>query len=279
MRYERCSPSNLPDLYEAFRSGFSDYIIRLDVPYEIFAERFFQPARNQLEHSFLAYDGEKPVGMILGGIRQYEGLLTMRCGGLCVHPDYRRLGVGYELWQRHREVALDKGCKQLFLEVIVGNDPAINFYKKLGYEKVYELRYFTHTSPAELVMAGSQDFRIEPVTPAQIAAVANPEIHINWQNTLEYIASYDVAYYGVVQEGSLLAYLCISKKGGIYQLWVRPDHRRQGLASALLAHAIDSLELSRLSASTPNNASLEGFLRKKGFIQDPLSQYEMYMLL
>lgn len=279
MRYERCSPSNLPDLYEAFRSGFSDYIIRLDVPYEIFAERFFQPARNQLEHSFLAYDGEKPVGMILGGIRQYEGLLTMRCGGLCVHPDYRRLGVGYELWQRHREVALDRGCKQLFLEVIVGNDPAINFYKKLGYEKVYELRYFTHTSPAELVTAGSQDFRIEPVTPAQIAAVANPEIHINWQNTLEYIASYDVAYYGLVQEGSLLAYLCISKKGGIYQLWVRPDHRRQGLASALLAHAIDSLELSKLSASTPNNASLEGFLRKKGFIQDPLSQYEMYMLL
>jgi GNAT superfamily N-acetyltransferase len=138
MRYERCSLSHLPDLYQAFRSGFADYIVSLDVPYEVFAGRWFQPAWNQLEHSFIAYDGASPIGMILGGIRQYEGLRTMRCGGLCVSPDYRRRGV---------------------------------------------------------------------------------------------------------------------------------------------AHALQLLTPSKVTASTPNNASLEGFLRRQGFVQDSLSQYEMYLPL
>ncbi|MGI6358656.1 MAG: GNAT family N-acetyltransferase [Bacillota bacterium] len=128
MRYERCSLSHLPDLYQAFRSGFADYIVSLDVPYEVFAGRWFQPAWNQLEHSFIAYDGASPIGMILGGIRQYEGLRTMRCGGLCVSPDYRRRGVAQALYQLHRQQAIDNRCQQIFLEVIATNQPAINFY-------------------------------------------------------------------------------------------------------------------------------------------------------
>lgn len=279
MRYEKCTPSHLPDMHKAFRVGFSDYMVKLDTPYEVFAELFFQPAWNQVEHSFLAYDGQEPVGMILGGIRDYEGLRTMRCGGLCVHPDYRRQRVGYELFQRHRQEALDNGCQQLFLEVIAGNEPAINFYEKLGYEKVYDLRYFSHHRAEEWTVNRNIKIKIEPVTPEQIRAVANPETHINWQNTLEYIASYDVQYYGVVGERSLQAYLCIGKNGRIFQLWVSPDSRHQGIASALVAHAITALGLSKLAASCPNNASFEGFLRKKGFTKDSLYQHEMYLLL
>lgn len=279
MHYEKCSPSHLPDLYTAFRSGFADYIIKLDIAYEVFSERFFQPAWNQIEHSFIAYDGLEPVGMILCGIRDYEGLRTMRCGGLCVNPDYRRQQVGHELYQRHRQEAIDNRCQQLFLEVIAGNEPAINFYRKLGYEKVYNLRYYSHSQAAELAARPDMHIAIEIVTPEQVRAVANPEIHINWQNTLEYIERYDVQFCGVVGERTLLAYLCISKTGTIFQLWVSPDSRHQGIASALLAHAITHLGLSKLSASTPNNASLEGFLRKRGFTQDSLSQYEMYLPL
>ena len=46
---------------------------------------------NLLEHSFLALEEGKPVGVILGGIKDYESIKTMRCGTLAVHPNYRVL--------------------------------------------------------------------------------------------------------------------------------------------------------------------------------------------
>ncbi len=279
MRYERCSCNNLPDLYRAFRSGFADYTVKLDVPYQVFAERFFQPAWNQLEHSFIAYDGSLPVGMILGGIRHYEGIRTMRCGGLCVIPEYRRRQVGHALYQLHRREAVENRCKQLFLEVIAGNEPAIAFYKRLGYQKVYDLRYYVHNRPEELGAGEEWGIEIRPFSAGQVRAAANPETHINWQNTLEYIENDDVQFYGVAGEAAPLAYLCISRRGKLFQLWVNPDHRHQGIASALLSHAITRLGLNKVSASTPNNASLEGFLRKREFVEERISQHEMYLTL
>lgn len=279
MHYEKCTPAHMPDLYKAFSAGFSDYIIKLNVTYETFPAFFFRPAGNQIQHSFIAYDGSLPIGMMLGGIRDYEGIRTMRCGGLGVSPDYRRQQVAQALYELHRQEAIEHGCKQLFLEVIVGNDPAINFYEKLGFERIYDLRYFSHSQPEEIAAKANKEIKIESASPQQVRAAANPEIHVNWQNTFEYMAQDDVQYFGVAGERALLAYLCITKTGKIFQLWVRPDSRQQGVATALLAHAIMTLGLSKLSASTPNNASLEGFLRKRGFTQNSLSQYEMYLTL
>lgn len=279
MHYEKCTLSHMPDLYQAFSAGFSDYIIKLNVTYETFPAFFFRPAGNQIEHSFIAYDGSLPVGMMLGGIRDYEGLRTMRCGGLGVSPDYRRQKMAQALYQLHRQEAIEHGCKQLFLEVIVGNDPAINFYKKLGYEIMYDLRYYTHSQPEKLAAKPNHRIKVESVSTEQVRAAANPEIHVNWQNTFEYMVQEDVHYFGVAGERGLLAYLCITKAGKIFQLWVRPDSRQQGLASTLLAHAVTQLGPSKLTASTPNNASLEGFLLKRGFTKDSLAQYKMYLPL
>ena len=38
----------------------------------------------------------------------------------------------------------------MFLEVIVGNDRAISFYRKKGYEKVYNLFYYYHNKTYEI---------------------------------------------------------------------------------------------------------------------------------
>ncbi|PGZ06934.1 GNAT family N-acetyltransferase, partial [Bacillus cereus] len=142
IQYKRCSEVSIDLVYKAFKDGFSDYIIKMEVSKEDFIKRFFGAEGNSLEHSFLALDGEKSVGLILGGIKVYETINTMRCGTLAVHPEYRGIGVSQKLFELHKEEAIQNGCKQLFLEVIVGNDRAINFYNKLGYEKVYDLSYY-----------------------------------------------------------------------------------------------------------------------------------------
>ncbi|HDR3982008.1 TPA: GNAT family N-acetyltransferase, partial [Bacillus anthracis] len=82
IQYKRCSEINIDLVYEAFRDGFSDYIIKMEVSKGDFIKRFFGLEGNSLEHSFLALDGDKPVGVILGGIKDYENIKTMRCGTL-----------------------------------------------------------------------------------------------------------------------------------------------------------------------------------------------------
>ncbi|MGI6358657.1 MAG: hypothetical protein ACOX2K_08215 [Bacillota bacterium] len=55
------------------------------------------------------------------------------------------------------------------------------------------MRYYTHIQPKELAARIDAGIAIAPVAPEQVRAAVNPEIHINWQNTLEYIATADVS--------------------------------------------------------------------------------------
>ena len=42
IQYKRCSEVNIDLVYEAFRDGFSDYIIKMEVSKEDFIKRFLE---------------------------------------------------------------------------------------------------------------------------------------------------------------------------------------------------------------------------------------------
>ncbi len=42
IQYKRCSEINIDLVYEAFRDGFSDYIIKMEVSKEDFIKRFLE---------------------------------------------------------------------------------------------------------------------------------------------------------------------------------------------------------------------------------------------
>lgn len=277
--YKKCSEVDLHLVYEAFQAGFADYIIKTTIGWEQFYNAFFEREGNRLDYSFIAMDNERPVGIIFGGLKNYEGTLTLRCGALCVSPEYRGLGVSRELFELHRALAAKLGCKQLFLEVIVGNDRAISFYKKLGYHKIYDLQYFALSSACDIF--NNCNYEVIELGWEQISRLAaGIDTHINWQNGIDYAKGVDgVKNYGIYEEDTLVSALCIAKSGKIFFLYTSPAFRHQGKASALLSHAVGSLKLDSLHISFPNNAALESFVRKKGFSKNELSQYEMYMPL
>src|SRR5690625_7170947 len=66
----------------------------------------------------------------------------MRIETLEKHHEIRDKVISHKLFELHKEEAILNGCQQLFLEVIDRNDRAIQFYKKLGYEKQYDLSYY-----------------------------------------------------------------------------------------------------------------------------------------
>lgn len=280
--YDYCSNVEFEKVYNAFRIGFSDYIIKLEISKEDFMKRFFGPEGNQLENSFIALDDGNPIGLILGGIKDYEGIKTIRCGTLCIHPDYRGKEISKNLFELHRRAAIDNKCKQMFLEVIVGNDRAIKFYNKLGYEKVYDIKYYSIKDIDKLQGDVDESIDIEEVTFDTILNLSEEikDIHINWQNDFDYMKKLEgLIHYGVYKEPKLIGAMSISKNGKIFFIWIKPEYRQKGVGRNLILKTAKDLNLNNLNISFPNNANIEGFIKKMNFQKDNISQYEMYLTI
>jgi ribosomal protein S18 acetylase RimI-like enzyme len=280
--YKRCTEVNEDTVFEAFQMGFSDYIIKIQLTKDAFMKRFFGPEGNSMGYSVIALDEDKPVGLNLGGIKVYEGNKTLRCGALCVHPDYRGTEVSGRLFELHREIAIENKCKQMFLEVIVGNDRAISFYKKKGYEKIYDIAYYSHNNPSEISATLSDDLSARRIDMDSLRSLSHriQDIHINWQNDLDYISRTEgQIHYGVFHGSMLIGVLSIHPAGKISFLWIDPGFRGKGVGKGLINHAVRELNPQKLLINFPNNSALMGFVNRMNFTRDAISQYEMYLTL
>lgn len=91
-----------------------------------------------LEHSCAAIDDEEPdliygIGML--GVRQDRTWITR----LGVLPYARRLGTGREIMSWLIDHTRLIGARELWLEVIVGNDPAKCLFEQFGFRQTREL--------------------------------------------------------------------------------------------------------------------------------------------
>ncbi|PEJ59933.1 GNAT family N-acetyltransferase [Bacillus sp. AFS002410] len=282
INFFRCSEVDIDLAFQAFSIGFSDYMVKFEYSKEQFVNVFFGAEGNKLEHSFVAIHENEAVGVILGGIKTYENIKTMRCGTLAISPDYRGVGVSQKLIELHKEEAVKNGCKQLFLEVIVGNDRAINFYKKLGYEKIYDLSYFSKSDLTNLQQLQRQaNAEINKVDFHHFKETFNKwDFHINWQNDIDYLEKLtNFSYYLAKVNNENIGALAINANGRISFLMVDKAYRHQKIATNLLQYAATELNLKAISTSIPNNNSLEGFMNKLEFKREKIAQYEMYKLI
>lgn len=282
LNYRCCTDVNIEKVYNGFKAGFSDYIIKMEISQEDFIKRFFGPEGNSLKYSFIALEDEEPVGVILGGIKDYEGLKTIRCGALCINPDYRGKGVSKELFRLHKQIALDNKCKQMFLEVIVGNDRAIKFYNNLGYNKIYDISYYSLPDATSLQEISNTSVDIRKIDYNTILDLSSKikDIHINWQNDLDYVAKLEgITYYGAYENTELVGVLGANSLGKIFFVWTMSKYRHKRIATNLIIKVIKDLQLQKLSISFSNNSNLEGFLKHIKFEKNKISQYEMYLTL
>ena len=90
--------------------------------------------------SVIAYVEDKPAGLI----NCFQGFSTFKCKPLLnihdvvVLEQYRGQGVCQKMLNKIEELAKERGCCKLTLEVLEGNDGAKNAYIKYGFEG-YEL--------------------------------------------------------------------------------------------------------------------------------------------
>ena len=92
-----------------------------------------------LERSFIAFDGEDVVGFLMNAFREGDGRKFAWNGGTGVVPEWRGRGVGRLLMDAALKLYKSERVDVAFLEALTNNRPAIELYKKCGYEIEEEL--------------------------------------------------------------------------------------------------------------------------------------------
>lgn len=293
IQYKRADLVSADLVFKAFTDGFSDYPIKLAMTLEQFENRFFGPEGNCKAYSHVAIDDDKPIGVVLGGIRHWDGMKTLRCGTLCLHPDYRGQGIAQALFERHKQVAIDEKCDRMSLEVLKMNERAIHFYEKLGYFKGYDLKYYNLplvTGEGQVLpqpqfntpenTADALVFTPVGFPTLETARQSLVGVHIHWQGETAYYKEASGDYhYQMTMQGHTIGWLSFSPTGKLNLLWIAPSERLKGYGKAAVEKAAVVSGAKQLSATLVNNGLLEGFLRKMNFQKDTIEQFEMFKLM
>jgi GNAT superfamily N-acetyltransferase len=130
-----------PRLAELFTAAYEGYY----VPFQVDEARLAQMVDVfdlELARSLVAWDGETPVGLANLGLRGERTWL----GGVGVVKPHRRAGIGEQLTLALLDRAREAGAREMVLEVITQNEPAIALYEKLGFRTTRELEVLTLTA-------------------------------------------------------------------------------------------------------------------------------------
>ena len=85
-------------------------------------------------HVLIAREGEEPVGFAVYffNFSTWLGRAGLYLEDLFVKPELRGKGYGRALLVRLAQIAQERGCGRMEWAVLNWNDPAIQFYRKLG---------------------------------------------------------------------------------------------------------------------------------------------------
>ena len=86
---------------------------------------------------FAAVDGHRIIGIILAGHDGRRGMIHH----LCVHPDYRRMGIAARLVAVAEDALKKEEIQKVFGLVFRDNGPANTFWEQQGYSLRTNLNY------------------------------------------------------------------------------------------------------------------------------------------
>lgn len=112
---------------------------------------FFEDLLKRYNKAFFVAttEDDQVVGYVMPRIEWKPGFFrkfiikSLHIVSIAVLPGHRRKGLGYVLMAYSMNAGVKEyGCRETYLEVRVSNEPAINLYKKLGYEIIRVLAHY-----------------------------------------------------------------------------------------------------------------------------------------
>ncbi|MEM2942324.1 MAG: ribosomal protein S18-alanine N-acetyltransferase [Candidatus Bathyarchaeia archaeon] len=118
---------------------------------ENYSANFYIEIYRNCPDAFLVAEAQgRLVGYVMcraeSGLSDFIRMKPVRKGhvvSVAVMPEYRRLGIARSLMSSAITALSTYGCSEVFVEVRVTNEPAIQLYKKLGFEMMRRVpRYY-----------------------------------------------------------------------------------------------------------------------------------------
>ncbi|MFN2623071.1 MAG: N-acetyltransferase family protein [Chthoniobacterales bacterium] len=110
----------------------------------------------------LALENAEPVGfaVFFHNFSTWLGRPGLYLEDLFVRPEERGKGYGRALLERLAQIAKERGCGRMEWAVLDWNEPAIQFYRKLGATPMHEWTVFRLTEEEIASLAGSDSSTI-----------------------------------------------------------------------------------------------------------------------
>ena len=221
----------------------------------------------------------------MNGFGLWEGKRTVYDAGTGVVPAMRRSGASLAMFDLMVPAFRADGAQQFLLEVITENEPAVNLYKKLGFEIQRELLFLESTDKLVPDPGVSRDAEIRGNSADDLATMTEGwDGKPSWQNSNEAVKRSEAlkTILGAFVDGSLAGYIVFSTGlGRVAQFFVHRSFRNKGIGARLLAEmesrTKEGAKMQVINVDRALKGSVE-FLRKRGF-KEVLAQYEMILPL
>ncbi len=234
MQFQTLEKLTIAALSNLFNAAFADYLVKIELSPKALQHKI-DSEDISLKHSVGVFDDDKPLGFIFHAIRKSSDGQIAYNAGTGVLPEIRGKNATVRMYDFILPELKKSGVKEVVLEVINTNTPAIKSYKKVGFETVQELDCFNGkpsvTQQNQAVDIKEFDGKFDP-----------PEVFWDWMPTWQHANqtlanSSGYKTWGAYLENKLVAYLSVNPEScRIAQFAVAPDHRRKGVGSALFAN-------------------------------------------
>ena len=273
LSYRFLSSDDFLALYECFCTAFSDYQVDMQMSEQDFAQRLARVGV-RLDLSAGAFDDERMVGFYINAFGLWQGKQTAYDAGTGVIPDFRRRGVGVDLFAFMETRLKQESVSQYLLEVLTTNERAVPMYRRLG----FEVRRDFAVIRSQLAIAGG---------PAEVSVhrIDDPNWELfktfwdgypSWQNSIEAVdrARSERLLVAAFADSKCVGYgVAYPPAGMLMQIAVSPEYRRRGIGRGILKalHMGETLKVNNIDEELKGTLA---FFEANGF-QTVARQFEM----
>lgn len=268
----------IAELCDLFNNAFADYFVKIELTPELLQKKI-SSEDIQLNKSVGIVSKGKPVGFIFHAIRNMEGKLVAYNAGTGVIPEFRGKNATEKMYNFILPELIKLNVSKVLLEVIEQNIQAIKSYRKVGFEKVVDLKCYKG-KPG--FIGGLTDISVKETEVFSAEELQQFWTWIpTWQHSTETIKKSGVyKIYGAYLNEKMVGYLAANPQSGrVAQFAVHPTFRKQGIGKALFAgfSHYSNAEISVMNVDG-NCFESNSFLLHLGFTHF-LTQHKMQLKL